>query len=42
LVAASEQDVDWAKAGNPKGMNNETWKALLKDAKIHSKKSSPS
>ncbi|KAK1626954.1 hypothetical protein QYE76_001269 [Lolium multiflorum] len=38
LVAASEQNVDWAKAGNPKGMNKETWKALMKNAKTHSKK----
>ena len=38
LVAASEQNVDWAKAGNPKGMNKETWKALMKSAKTHSKK----
>jgi hypothetical protein len=32
LVATSEQDVDWAKAGSPKGMNKEKWKALVKDA----------
>jgi hypothetical protein len=38
LVAASEQNVDWANAGNPKGMNKETWKAFLKSAKTHSKK----
>jgi hypothetical protein len=38
LVTASEQDVDWAKAGSPKGMNKEKWKALVKDAKPHSKK----
>ncbi|KAK1607542.1 hypothetical protein QYE76_031215 [Lolium multiflorum] len=38
LVAHSQQDVDWTKVGNPKGMNKEKWKALVKDAKPHSKK----
>ncbi|KAK1670915.1 hypothetical protein QYE76_059074 [Lolium multiflorum] len=30
--------VDWAKAGDPKGMNKEKWKTLVKAAKPHSKK----
>jgi hypothetical protein len=38
LVAASEQNVDWAKAGSPKGMNKEKWKVLMKYTKPHSKK----
>jgi hypothetical protein len=38
LVADSCQDVDWAKAGSPKGMNKEKWKTLVKAAKPHSKK----
>ncbi len=38
LVANSGQEVDWAKAGNPEKMNKEKWKALVKDAKPHSKK----
>jgi hypothetical protein len=38
LVANSQQEVDWAKAGNPEKMNKEKWKALVKDAKPHSKK----
>ncbi|KAK1693100.1 hypothetical protein QYE76_009797 [Lolium multiflorum] len=38
LVANSQQEVDWAKAGNPAKMNKEKRKALVKDAKPHSKK----
>ena len=38
LVANSGQEVDWAKASNPERMNKERWKALVKDAKPHSKK----
>ena len=38
LVAASGQKVDWAKAAAVKGLNNEKWKALVKDAKLYSKK----
>ncbi|KAK1613135.1 hypothetical protein QYE76_036808 [Lolium multiflorum] len=38
LVADSRQDVDWAKAGDPKGMNTEKWKTLVKAAKPQSKK----
>ncbi|KAK1692138.1 hypothetical protein QYE76_008835 [Lolium multiflorum] len=38
LVAASDQEVDWVKAGTPKGINKEKWKALVKDVKPHSKK----
>jgi hypothetical protein len=38
LVADSQQDVDWAKAGIPKGMNKDKWKTLVKAAKPHSKK----
>nr|XP_051190418.1 uncharacterized protein LOC127303752 [Lolium perenne] len=38
LVAASGQKVDWAKAATVKGLNNERWKALVKDAKLYSKK----
>ncbi|KAK1642544.1 hypothetical protein QYE76_060349 [Lolium multiflorum] len=34
----TQQEVDWAKAGNPEKMNKEKWKALVKDAKPHSKK----
>jgi hypothetical protein len=37
LVAASGQEVDWVKAGTPKGINKEKWKALVKDAKPQSK-----
>jgi hypothetical protein len=38
LVADSRQDVDWAKVGDPKGMNKDKWKTLVKAAKPHSKK----
>ncbi|KAM0857498.1 hypothetical protein ACQ4PT_048462 [Festuca glaucescens] len=38
LVAASGQEVDWVKAGTPKGIKKEKWKTLVKDAKPHSKK----
>jgi hypothetical protein len=38
LVTDSRQDVDWAKAGDSKGMNKEKWKTLVKVAKTHSKK----
>jgi hypothetical protein len=38
LVADSRQDVDWAKAGEAKGMNKEKWKVLVKAAKPHTKK----
>jgi hypothetical protein len=38
LVAASGQEVDWAKAGTPAGINKEKWKTLVKDAKPQSKK----
>jgi hypothetical protein len=38
LVTNSQQEVDWARAGNPENMNKEKWKALVKDAKPHSKK----
>ena len=37
LVAASGQEVDWVKAGTPKGIK-EKWRALVKDAKLQSKK----
>jgi hypothetical protein len=38
LVADSHQAVDWAKVGDPKGMNSQKWKTLMKSAKPHSKK----
>jgi hypothetical protein len=38
LVADSRQDVEWAKVGDPKGMNKEKWKTFVKAAKPHSKK----
>ncbi|KAK1621250.1 hypothetical protein QYE76_026767 [Lolium multiflorum] len=38
LVTTSGQEVDWVKAGSPKGINKEKWKALVKDAKPQSKK----
>ena len=38
LVAESQQNVDWAKAGDTKGINKEKWKSLIKAAKPHSKK----
>ena len=38
LVAATGQNVDWVKAAAPKGLNTEKWKALVKDAKLYSKK----
>jgi hypothetical protein len=37
LVAASGQEVDWAKAGTPAGINKEKWKTFMKDAKPQSK-----
>jgi hypothetical protein len=37
-VADSGQKVDWVKAAAVKGLNNEKWKALVKDAKLYSKK----
>jgi hypothetical protein len=37
LVAASGQEVDWVKAGTPKGIK-EKWRVLVKDAKLQSKK----
>jgi hypothetical protein len=33
LVAASGQEVDWVKAGTPKGIK-EKWRALVKYAKL--------
>jgi hypothetical protein len=38
LVAASGQKVDWAKVAAVKGLNNERWKVLVKDAKLYAKK----
>ncbi|KAK1610810.1 hypothetical protein QYE76_034483 [Lolium multiflorum] len=38
LVANSGQEVDWAKAGDSGKINKDKWKALVKDAKAHSKK----
>jgi hypothetical protein len=38
LMAASGQKVDWVKVVAVKGLNNEKWKALVKDVKIYSKK----
>ncbi|KAK1650529.1 hypothetical protein QYE76_068334 [Lolium multiflorum] len=38
LVAESQQNIDWAKAGETKGVNKEKWKSLIKAAKPHSKK----
>ncbi|KAK1664603.1 hypothetical protein QYE76_052762 [Lolium multiflorum] len=38
LVAESQQNVDWAKAGETKGINKEKWKSLIKAAKPHSNK----
>jgi hypothetical protein len=38
LVADRHQNVDWAKVGDPKGMNTQKWKSLVKAAKPHSKK----
>ncbi|KAK1621397.1 hypothetical protein QYE76_026914 [Lolium multiflorum] len=38
LVAESHQNVDWAKAGETKGISKEKWKSLVKAAKPHSKK----
>ncbi|KAM0884451.1 hypothetical protein ACQ4PT_030973 [Festuca glaucescens] len=38
LVDASGQKVDWMKAAAAKGLNTEKWKALVKDAKLYSKK----
>ncbi|KAM0888535.1 hypothetical protein ACQ4PT_028284 [Festuca glaucescens] len=38
LVAASSQEIDWLKASTPQGLNKEKWKALVRDAKPHSKK----
>jgi hypothetical protein len=41
LVANSGQQVDWAKAGDVGKINKDKWKALVKDAKPHSKKIIP-
>jgi hypothetical protein len=38
LAANSGQQVDWAKAGSSGKINKDKWKALVKDAKAHSKK----
>ncbi|KAK1670535.1 hypothetical protein QYE76_058694 [Lolium multiflorum] len=38
LVVATGQKVNWVKAAAPKGLNTEKWKALVKDAKLYSKK----
>ncbi|KAK1665271.1 hypothetical protein QYE76_053430 [Lolium multiflorum] len=38
LVVESQQNVDWAKAGETKEINKEKWKSLIKAAKPHSKK----
>ncbi|KAK1613662.1 hypothetical protein QYE76_019179 [Lolium multiflorum] len=38
LVAESQQNVDWARTGETKRMNNEKWQSLIKAAKPHSKK----
>ncbi|KAK1685334.1 hypothetical protein QYE76_046182 [Lolium multiflorum] len=38
LVANSGQKVDWAKVGDSLKVNKDKWKALVKDAKAHSKK----
>jgi hypothetical protein len=38
LVARSQQDVDWARAGEAKGLRREKWVSLVKAAKPHSKK----
>ncbi|KAK1611427.1 hypothetical protein QYE76_035100 [Lolium multiflorum] len=38
LVAESQQNVDWAKAGETKRMKAEKWQALIRAAKPHSKK----
>ncbi|KAM0861641.1 hypothetical protein ACQ4PT_045759 [Festuca glaucescens] len=38
LVAASDQKVDWVMAATAKGLNTDKWKALVKDAKLYSKK----
>ncbi|KAK1610243.1 hypothetical protein QYE76_033916 [Lolium multiflorum] len=37
LVANNGQQVDWAKAGGSGKINKDKWKALVKDAKPHSK-----
>jgi hypothetical protein len=37
LVANSGQEVECAKAGNPGKIKKDKWKALVKDAKAHSK-----
>jgi hypothetical protein len=38
LVTESRQHVDWAKAGEAKGLHMEKWVSLVKAAKPHSKK----
>jgi hypothetical protein len=37
LVAGSQKNVDWVKAGETQGINKEMWKSLVKAAKPHSK-----
>ncbi|KAK1616863.1 hypothetical protein QYE76_022380 [Lolium multiflorum] len=38
LVVASGQKVEWAKVAAVRGLNNEKWKVLLKDAKLFARK----
>jgi hypothetical protein len=38
LVAASGQKVNWARVAAVRGLNNEKWKVLVKDAKLYAKK----
>jgi hypothetical protein len=38
LVAAGGEKIEWAKVAAVKGLNNEKWKALIKDAKVYSRK----
>jgi hypothetical protein len=37
-MAASGEKIDWSKVAAVKGLNNEKWKALIKDAKVYSRK----
>jgi hypothetical protein len=37
-VGVQRQKVDWVKDAAPEGLNSKKWKALVKDAKLYSKK----
>jgi hypothetical protein len=38
FLSWSGQKVDWARVAAVRGLNNEKWKVLVKDAKLYAKK----